>query len=298
MKDSMDIAHKMIQLENIEGDSICQEKNRLCHAFPETYSPLTPPEDKPDENSMDIIPANEKNADHFKDIKQYMFMTQNPNGTQSEISVKATTDSNFALRNYELITETTTLPTGKALNEDNTEKRNRKATQGPNVPEFWTILAEALNEAGAVDGGKDQLFRSIPSSDLSDTSDSLSPLEALKLKLMLGVSLMTLFLFVLLLAICSAMLYKLKTISSKKCESQYSINPELATLSYFHPLEGVSDTSFSHSAESCTLWSTSSEMRIYDTSSKSRMTDMMICTASNDTGLKYDSDLPERGSSH
>ncbi|XP_057355387.1 equatorin [Manis pentadactyla] len=233
----------------------------LCHAFPETYSPLTPPEDKPDENSMDIIPANEKNADHFKDIKQYMFMTQNPNGTQSEISVKATTDSNFALRNYELITETTTLPTGKALNEDNTEKRNR-------------------------------------SSDLSDTSDSLSPLEALKLKLMLGVSLMTLFLFVLLLAICSAMLYKLKTISSKKCESQYSINPELATLSYFHPLEGVSDTSFSHSAESCTLWSTSSEMRIYDTSSKSRMTDMMICTASNDTGLKYDSDLPERGSSH
>lgn len=28
-----------------------------------------------------------------------MFMTQNPNGTQSEISVKATTDSNFALRN-------------------------------------------------------------------------------------------------------------------------------------------------------------------------------------------------------
>lgn len=44
--------------------------SRLCHAFPETYSPLSAPEDKPDENSMDIIPANEKNADHFKDIKQ------------------------------------------------------------------------------------------------------------------------------------------------------------------------------------------------------------------------------------
>lgn len=49
-------------------------------------------------------------------------------------------------------------------------------------------------------------------SDLSGTSDSLSTLQALKLKLMLGVSLMNLFLFVLLLAICSAVLYKLKTI--------------------------------------------------------------------------------------
>lgn len=39
---------------------------------------------------------------------------------------------------------------------------------------------------------------------------------------------------------------------------EYSINPELATLSYFHPLEGVSDTSFCKTAESSTFWGTTS----------------------------------------
>lgn len=56
---------------------------------------------------------------------------------------------------------------------------------------------------------------------------------------------------------------------------EYSVNPELATLSYFHPSEGVSDTSFSKSAESSTFWgTTSSELKKSDTRSKSRMTDM------------------------
>lgn len=45
----------------------------------------------------------------------------------------------------------------------------------------------------------------------------------------------------------------------KACQSgEYSVNPELATLSYFHPLEGVSDTSFSKTAESSTFWGTTS----------------------------------------
>lgn len=56
---------------------------------------------------------------------------------------------------------------------------------------------------------------------------------------------------------------------------EYSVNPELATLSYFHPSEGVSDTSFSKSAESSTFWgTTSSELKKSDTRSKSRTTDM------------------------
>lgn len=50
-------------------------------------------------------------------------------------------------------------------------------------------------------------------SDLNATSeDTLTKLQEIKLKLMLGISLMTLFLFVILLAVCSATLYKVKTI--------------------------------------------------------------------------------------
>ncbi|KAJ8791091.1 hypothetical protein J1605_020892 [Eschrichtius robustus] len=49
-------------------------------------------------------------------------------------------------------------------------------------------------------------------SDLNATDeDSLAELQEAKLKLMLGILLMTLFLFVILLAICSAVLYKMKT---------------------------------------------------------------------------------------
>lgn len=54
--------------------------------------------------------------------------------------------------------------------------------------------------------------------------------------------------------------------SDKNYESQYSVNPELATLSYFHPSEGVSDTSFSKSAESGSYWgNASSDLRRVNT---------------------------------
>lgn len=49
-------------------------------------------------------------------------------------------------------------------------------------------------------------------SDVSATDeDYLAELQEAKLKLMLGLLLMTLFLFVILLAICSAVMYKMKT---------------------------------------------------------------------------------------
>lgn len=45
----------------------------------------------------------------------------------------------------------------------------------------------------------------------------------------------------------------------KKHEREYAINPQLADLSYFHPAEGVSDTSFSRSAGSSTVLGTKSK---------------------------------------
>ncbi|EGW09143.1 Acrosome formation-associated factor [Cricetulus griseus] len=104
-------------------------------------------------------------------------------------------------------------------------------------------------------------------SDLNTTNeDKLSELEEIKLRLMLGISLMTLILLIPLLIFCFATLYKLKHISDKNYESQYSVNPELATLSYFHPSEGVSDTSFSKSAESGSYWgNASSDLRRVNT---------------------------------
>ncbi|XP_003478915.2 equatorin [Cavia porcellus] len=183
----------------------------------------------PEEENMINPPANEKTGNYYKDIKQYVFTTKNPNGTVSEISVKATTNLNFALK---------TLTT-------------------PNVPAFWTMLAKAINGTIAGTGGKDQLFQPIPDSDVNATNeDKLSDLEALKLKLMLGIALMTLLIFIPLMIFCIVTLYKLKQLSSKPRPSQYSIDPELAVLSYFHPSEGVSDTSFSNSADSSLYWNT------------------------------------------
>ncbi|XP_019508232.1 PREDICTED: LOW QUALITY PROTEIN: equatorin, partial [Hipposideros armiger] len=257
---------------------------------------------------------NEKNDNHYKDIKQYVFTTQNPNGTQSEISVRATTDLNFALRNYKLINETTTSPTGKPSEEYPKESSENplqsisyytvvipgayhymKSTQGPNEPAFWTMLAKAINGTPTGESGeeKDQLFHPIPSSDLNATNeDNLAKQQDIKLKFMLVISLLTLFLFVILLAVSSALLYKLKTNYNKKCESEYSINPELATLSYFQPSEGISDTSFSRSADSSTYWATtSSELRKSEITSKSRMMDMTPTTSDDDMYLTEEQHL-------
>ncbi|XP_059266111.1 equatorin [Mustela nigripes] len=233
----------------------------------EMWAPNTIKEYKPGPEIKENTPANEKNGNYYKDIKQYVFTTQNPNGSQSEISVRATTDLQFALKN----------------------------SSGPNEPAFWTMLAKALNATPTAEEieERDELFRPIPRSDLNATSeDTLTKLQEIKLKLMLGISLMTLFLFVILLAVCSAMLYKVKTINYKnRCQTEYTVNPELATLSYFHPSEGISDTSFSKSAESSTFWgTTSSELKKQDTVSKSRTTDI-VSTASDETGGNEESDL-------
>ncbi|CAH6790539.1 Eqtn [Phodopus roborovskii] len=202
----------------------------------------------PVQENADNTPANEKTGNYYKDIKQYVFTTQNTNGTESEISVSATTDLKFALKN----------------------------SSTPNVPAFWTMLAKAINGTSVSMDDKDLFFQPIPGSDLNTTNeDKLSELEEIKLKLMLGISLMTLILLIPLLIFCFATLYKLRHLSDKSYVSQYTVNPELATLSYFHPSEGVSDTSFSKSAESSSYWgNTSSELRRPSTQkSKSKSTD-------------------------
>ncbi|XP_040819185.1 equatorin isoform X1 [Ochotona curzoniae] len=237
--------------------------------------------------NLDTIPANEKSGNYFRDIKQYVFTTQNPNGSASEISVRATTDLRFALKNYKL---------GNASAEKTEEKepyhKNIQKTT-PNLPEFWSMLAKVINQS-ASEADKDDLYKPIPGSDINATNyDKLLELQDIKLKLMLGIALMTLLLFVILLAFCSATLYKLKQLSYKTCESQYSINPELATLSYFHPSEGVSDTSFSKSAESSTFWgTTSSDLRKSGTRrSKSKNLTDMTSTGSDETGMNEESNL-------
>ncbi|PNI99291.1 EQTN isoform 1 [Pan troglodytes] len=244
-------------------------------------------EEKNEDHTPNYAPANEKNGNYYKDIKQYVFTTQNPNGTESEIPVRATTDLNFALKNDKTVNATTyeksTIEEETTTNEPS-HKNIQRST--PNVPAFWTMLAKAINGTAVVMDDKDQLFHPIPESDVNATQGENQPdLEDLKIKIMLGISLMTLLLFVVLLAFCSATLYKLRHLSYKSCESQYSVNPELATMSYFHPSEGVSDTSFSKSAKSSTfLGTTSSDMRRSGTrTSESKiMTDIISIGSDNE----------------
>uniref|UniRef100_A0A8C6S0H4 Equatorin, sperm acrosome associated n=1 Tax=Nannospalax galili TaxID=1026970 RepID=A0A8C6S0H4_NANGA len=227
------------------------------------------------EDSEENPPANEKTGNYYKDITQYVFTTQNTNGTDSEISVKATTDLRFALKNckYQRPDFTYYIPL---------YTRNFTTCC---LPLHQLIVLTAINGTAVRLDDKDQLFQAIPGSDLNTTNeDKLSKLEEIKLKLMLGISLMTFILSVPLLIFCFATLYKLRHLSDKNYESQYTINPELATLSYFHPSEGVSDTSFSKSAESSSYWGNTSDMRRPDTKkSKSKL--METSAGSADTGL-------------
>lgn len=64
-------------------------------------------EEKHEDHPHNYAPANEKNGNYYKDIKQYVLTTQNPNGTESEITVRATTDLNFSLKNYKIVNATT-----------------------------------------------------------------------------------------------------------------------------------------------------------------------------------------------
>ncbi|XP_021056430.1 equatorin isoform X2 [Mus pahari] len=190
---------------------------------------------KLEENEGDT-PANEKTGNYYKDIKQYVFTTPNIKGSKSEISVTATTNLKFAVKNYKA-----SKPTASGKEEKHSESSRKTST--PNVPAFWTMLAKAINETAVSMDDKDQFFQPIPASDLNTTNeDKLSELEEIKLKLMLGISLMTLILLIPLLIFCFATLYKLRHLSDKSYESQYSVNPELATLSYFHPTEGSNQT--------------------------------------------------------
>ncbi|XP_052031763.1 equatorin [Apodemus sylvaticus] len=199
-------------------------------------------EKKTDENSVGLrkseenegdAPTNEKAGNYYKDIKQYVFTTPSEN---SEISVTATTDVKFAMKKKKA---------GKPTVSEEEEKPNEptRKTSTPNVPAFWTMLAKAINETTVSMDDKDLFFQPIPASDLNSTNeDQLSELEEIKLKLMLGISMMTLILLIPLLIFCFATLYKLRHLRDKSCESQYSVNPELATLSYFHPSEGSNQT--------------------------------------------------------
>ncbi|XP_006863216.1 PREDICTED: equatorin [Chrysochloris asiatica] len=137
----------------------------------------------------------------------------------------------------------------------NTETSTTKATENP--------IGEITTEEDTIKEPLEVHDYQIQSSDENYlTKETLGELEDIKLKLMLGISLMSLILFLAILTLCFATLYKLRTLSKHECESQYSVNPELAEMSYFHPTEGVSDTSFSKSAESSTFWgNNSSELR-------------------------------------
>ncbi|XP_007498158.2 equatorin [Monodelphis domestica] len=80
--------------------------------------------------------------------------------------------------------------------------------------------------------------------------------EDLKIKLMLGIALLALLLFLILLFISCFAFYQ----GQKECPKIYkqqnnvTTKPELADLSYFQPAEGISDTSFSNSPASSTVW--------------------------------------------
>lgn len=73
--------------------------------------------------------------------------------------------------------------------------------------------------------------------------------------------------------------------SDKSFGSQYSVNPELATLSYFHPSEGVSDTSYSRSGDSSTYWgNTTSDFKLSSTK-KSKLKPLDYSGDSDQTAL-------------
>ncbi|KAG3287351.1 equatorin [Ictidomys tridecemlineatus] len=212
----------------------------------------------------ETTPANEKTGNYYRDIKQYVYTTRVPPGTESEITVTATTDLRFAVKH-----QTT-----------------------PNVPAFWTMLARAINGTTEVMDDRDQLFQPIPGFDVNTTEeDTQSLLDDLKLKIMLGISLMTLVLFVTLLAFCSATLYKLKQLSYNSQYNQYSTNQQMTNTSYSPRSDDISDTSYS--GGSSTYWPTTSSdaRRSGSRMSKYRNMTDWTSTGSDETFLN-ESDIP------
>ncbi|XP_058157937.1 MOB kinase activator 3B isoform X2 [Dasypus novemcinctus] len=277
--------------------------------FPDAMPLLTQEKKEEQEEDKNKVPANKKMGNYYKDIKEYTFKTPSTMTGGPEISLKATTDVQFVLRNNNgtttsrSIENVTEAPTEKPTTEPTVEPTEESVENFmPSTPKeendsaFWTMLSEVLNETTMERSAeKDELFQAVPGSDVtSENKDKTAELEEVKLKLMLGISVMTLFLFFILLTMCCVTFYKLNKQSSKSiCENEYAINPELATLSYFHPSEGVSDASFSKSPDSSTFWgNASSELRRSGTKRpiSKPMTDM-VSTASEDIGINYESDL-------
>ncbi|KFO32076.1 Acrosome formation-associated factor [Fukomys damarensis] len=195
------------------------------------------------------------------------------------------------------------LPDVISLDEDNHEEQdmaNNPATHhegeknSNDIPanektgNYYKDIKQSIKGTTVSMDDKDQLLQPIPGSDVNATNEEeyQSYLQNLKLRLMLGIALMALLISISLVISFIATLYKLKQLSHKRSQSQYSINPELAMLSYFHPSEGVSDTSFSKSAESSTYWSGAHlDLR----KQSSRMSRNI--TALDDIGLHEESEL-------
>ncbi|VTJ88812.1 Hypothetical predicted protein, partial [Marmota monax] len=149
-----------------------------------------------------------------------------------------------------------------------------------------------INGTTEVMDDRDQLFQPIPGVDVNTTEeDKQSLLDDLKLKLMLGISLMTLILFVTLLAFCSATLYKLKQLSYNNQYNQYSTNQQMTNTSYSPPSDDISDTSYS--GGSSTYWPTTSSdaRRSGSRMSKYRNMTDWTSTGSDETFLN-ESDIP------
>ncbi|KAH0518990.1 Histone H2A deubiquitinase MYSM1 [Microtus ochrogaster] len=85
--------------------------------------------------------------------------------------------------------------------------------------------------------------------------------------------------------------------SDKNFGSQYSVNPELATLSYFHPSEGISDTSYSRSGDSSTYWANTTSDLKQPSTKKPKLKPMDYSADSSQTPLNEEETaflLPEK----
>nr|XP_020825694.1 equatorin isoform X2 [Phascolarctos cinereus] len=92
----------------------------------------------------------------------------------------------------------------------------------------------------------------VPISDIPyETISQSLQREDVKLKIMLTISLLTFIIFLIFTCICC---FIFSQAPKKRPKKNLTIRPELATMSYFQPAEGVSETSFSKSTLSSTLW--------------------------------------------
>ncbi|XP_028912289.1 equatorin-like [Ornithorhynchus anatinus] len=97
------------------------------------------------------------------------------------------------------------------------------------------------------------VYRARPSSDLHSEIDSATAKqEDYKLKLLLILTLMIFMFFLFLASVCLGLFCRLKkmAVPNDTSDQLQGVRPDLAHLSYFKPLKGVSDTSFSRTNSS------------------------------------------------